>query len=104
LQIQQHIADFLPDSDIVNFVRICEVTRASITDIVWKKRFDRTFDSVPGAALQEVVKKYKSRRDISKKWTCFDLGRFGGLINAECRQVQKITKGVPGDAEMFGPW
>jgi hypothetical protein len=65
------------------------VTRASITDIVWKKRFDRTFDDVPGAAIHDVVRKYAYRRDVSKKWTCFDLGKHGGLIDAQTREVQK---------------
>jgi hypothetical protein len=89
LQIHQHIADFLPDTDVVNYACICEVTRASITNIVWKHRFDRTFDSVPGATIGDVVAKYKSRQAVSKKWTCFDLGQWGGQINDECRWVQK---------------
>ncbi len=89
MQIHQHIADFLPDSDVCSYARVCEVTRASITSIVWKNRFDRTFDNVPGVALHEVARKYAYRRDVSKKWTCFDLGKYGGLIDAQCREVQK---------------
>ena len=93
LQIHQHIADFLPDSDVVNFSCICEITRASITNIVWKKRFDRSFDNVPGASIGDVVAKYKSRRALAKQWTAFDLGVFGGHITPECRQVQKKNQG-----------
>jgi hypothetical protein len=92
LQIHQHIADFLPDSDVVKFACICEATRASITNIIWKKRFDRTFDSVPDVAIQDVVAKYKSRRAVSKKWTCFDLREHGGAITSECRAVQRVNQ------------
>jgi hypothetical protein len=64
------------------------VTRASITNIIWKNRFDRTFDQVPGIPIFGVKQKYAYRCDVSKKWTCFDLGRFGGMIDDECREVQ----------------
>ncbi len=69
------------------------MTRASITNIIWKKRFDRSFDSVPGASIGDVVAKYKSRRALAKQWTAFDLGVFGGHITPECRQVQKKNQG-----------
>jgi hypothetical protein len=88
IQLHQHIADFLPDGDIPNYACVCEVTRASITDIIWKKRFDRTFDPVLGIALRDVFKKYASRKELSKEWICFDLGRHGGKIDYECRKVQ----------------
>jgi len=44
---------------------------------------------VDGLSVKELHEKYAYRRDVSKKWTCFDLGKFGGQIDPECRKFQK---------------
>jgi hypothetical protein len=37
----------------------------------------------------EIKNKYAYRRDVSRKWTCFDLRKFGTALNDEIMDVQK---------------
>ncbi|TVY81499.1 hypothetical protein LSUE1_G004411 [Lachnellula suecica] len=89
VEIHQHIARYLPTArDISRYAQVCKSTDASITDSVWRERFECTFDKIPRATPQEVAKKYRFRVSVSGMWTCFDLGQHGAQITSEIRQVQ----------------
>ncbi|TVY87547.1 hypothetical protein LAWI1_G006672 [Lachnellula willkommii] len=90
VEIHQHISSYLPTPrDVTKYAGLCRSSAASITDSVWRERFEQTFDRIPGATTREVAKKYRFRCSVSGLWTCFDLGRYGATITDEIRCIQQ---------------
>ncbi|TVY34995.1 hypothetical protein LSUB1_G006947 [Lachnellula subtilissima] len=90
VEIHQHISSYLPTArDVARYSEICHNSAASITDSVWRKRFEKIFDRILGSTTREVAKKYRFRCSVSGLWTCFDLGRYGATITNEIREIQK---------------
>ncbi|TVY28683.1 hypothetical protein LHYA1_G002430 [Lachnellula hyalina] len=90
VEIHQHISCYLPTArDVARYSEICRSSAASITDTVWRERFEQTFDRIPGSTTREVAKKYRFRCSVSGLWTCFDLGRYGATITNEIRGIQQ---------------
>lgn len=53
----------------------------------------QTFDFDDKLSTADMLLKYKYRRLVSRQWTCFDLGRFGGGVNTyEIKNVQKMNQ------------
>ena len=55
-------------------------------------RASTVFDLGESLQNREILLKYAYRRDVSKKWTCFDLKKLGGCIDYQTRQAQQYNR------------